>query len=53
MMFSDVAIYFNYLPAEIKIISLQLSCLVFEIVYFFWLRNYFNEEEKKLKIQYH
>ena len=52
MMFLDVAIYFNSLPAETRIIILQLFCLAFEIVYFFWLRKYFNEEEIKLKVQY-
>lgn len=52
MMFLDVAIYFNTLPAETKIIILQLFCLTFEIVYFFWQRKYFDEEERKLRVQY-
>ena len=52
MMFSDVAIYFDSLPAETKIIILQIFCLTLELLYFFWLRNFFNEEERKLRVQY-
>ena len=37
---------------ETKIIIFQLSFLTFEILYFFWLRKYFNEEEKRIREYY-
>ena len=49
MLYLDLAIYLHSLPAETKIIILQLSFLAFEIAYFFWLRKYFNEEEKRIR----
>ncbi len=52
MLYLDVAIYFNLLPAETKIIILQIFCLTLEVVYFFWLRKFFNEEENRLREQY-
>lgn len=52
MMYLDLAIYFNSLPAETKIIILQIFCLTLEVVYFFWLRKFFKEEENRLKKQY-
>lgn len=52
MMYLDLAIYFNSLPAETKIIVLQIICLTLEAVYFFWLRKFFNEEENRLREQY-
>lgn len=52
MMFSDVAIYFNSLPAETKILVMQMLVLTIDVLYFFWLRNFFNEEERKLKMRY-
>ena len=52
MLYLDLAIYLHSLPAETKIIILQLSFLAFEIVYFFWLRKYFNEEEKRIREYY-
>lgn len=52
MLYLDVAIYFNSLPAETKIIILQIFCLILEVAYFFWLRKIFNEEEKRLREQY-
>ena len=47
MLYLDLAMYIHSLSAETKIIIFQLSFLTFEIAYFFWLRKYFNEEEKK------
>ena len=52
MMYLDLAIYFNSLPAETKIIILQIFCLILEVLYFFWLRKFFKEEEKRLRTQY-
>ena len=51
-MFLDVAIYFNSLPAETKIIVMQMLVLIIDVLYFFWLRNFFYEEERKLKMRY-
>ena len=48
MLYLDLAIYLHSLSAETKIIIFQLSFLTFEILYFFWLRKYFNEEEKRI-----
>ena len=48
MMYLELALYLNSLSAELKIILLQVSLLIFEIAYFFWLRNFFNVEEKRL-----
>ena len=45
----QIAIKFNELPTETKIVILQLSVVVFEIAYFFWLRKYFKEEEKRIR----
>lgn len=47
MLYLDLVMYIHSLSAETKIIIFQLSFLTFEIAYFFWLRKYFNEEEKK------
>ena len=52
MLYLDVVIYFNSLPAETKIIVLQIICLTLEVLYFFWLRKFFKEEEKRLREQY-
>lgn len=52
MMYLDLAIYFNSLPAETKIIILQITNIFLEIVYFFWLRKYFNEKEKRIREYY-
>lgn len=52
MLYLDVAIYFNSLPAETKIIILQIFCFTLELLYFFWLRKFFNEEERRLREQY-
>ena len=52
MLFSDVAIYFNSLPAETKIIVMQMLALTIDVLYFFWLRKFFNEEENRLREQY-
>lgn len=52
MLYLDLAIYLHSLSAETKIIIFQLSFLTFEILYFFWLRKYFNEEEKRIREYY-
>ncbi len=52
MMYLDVAIYFNSLAAETKIIILQIICLILEVVYYFWLRKFFKEEENRIREQY-
>ena len=52
MLYLDVVIYFNSLPAETKIIILQIYCLTLEVVYFFWLRKFFKEEEKRMREKY-
>lgn len=53
MMYLDLAIYFNSLPAETKIMILQITNVFLEILYFFWLRKYFKEEELKIKNSYY
>ena len=52
MLYLDLAMYIHSLSAETKIIIFQLSFLTFEIAYFFWLRKYFNEEEKRIREYY-
>lgn len=47
MMYLDLAMYLHSLSVETKIIIMQLSFLTLEIVYFFWLRKYFKEEEEQ------
>ena len=51
-MYSDFIFYIFSLPTETKIIFLQTFILVTEIFYFFWLRKYFNEQEKRIKEYY-
>lgn len=52
MLYLDLVMYLHSLSAETKIIIFQLSFLTFEIVCFFWLRKYFNEEEKRIREYY-
>lgn len=52
MLYLDLAIYLHSLSAETKIIIFQLSFLTFEILYFFWLRKFFNEQEKRIREYY-
>lgn len=52
MLYLDLAIYLHSLSTETKIIIFQLSFLAFEIFYFFWLRKFFNEEEKRIREYY-
>lgn len=52
MLYLDLLMYIHSLSAETKIIIFQLSFLTFEIAYFFWLRKYFNEEEKRIREYY-
>ena len=52
MLYLDVVIYFNSLPAETKIIVLQIICLTLEVLYFFWLRKFLKEEEKRIREKY-
>lgn len=52
MLYLDLVMYIHSLSAETKIIIFQLSFLTFEIAYFFWLRKYFNEEEKRIREYY-
>ena len=52
MLYLDLAMYLHSLSAETKIIIFQLSFLTFEILYFFWLRKYFNEQEKRIREYY-
>ena len=47
MLYLDLVMYLHSLSAETKIIIFQLSFLTFEILYFFWLRKYFDEQEKR------
>lgn len=52
MLYLDLVMYIHSLSAETKIIILQIYCLTLEVVYFFWLRKFFKEEEKRLREQY-
>ena len=52
MLYLDLVMYIHSLSAETKIIIFQLSFITFEIAYFFWLRKYFNEEEKRIREYY-
>ena len=49
MLYLNLAMYLHSLSAETKIIIVQLSFLALEIVYFFWLRKYFKEEEQRIR----
>lgn len=49
MLYLNLAMYLHSLSAETKIIIMQLSFLALEIVYFFWLRKYFKEEEQRIR----
>lgn len=39
----ETAIYFNSLPAETKIIVLQITLIIFEILCFFYIRDIVKE----------
>ena len=52
MLYLDLIVYLQTLSTETKIIIMQISLLIAELLYFLYLRKFFKEEEARIYKQY-